>query len=38
MISLDTNMLGRLLTTDETIQLKAATQLLANFEGRKLSM
>jgi len=34
MIGLDTNVLVRLLTADETIQLKAATQLLASFEGQ----
>jgi predicted nucleic-acid-binding protein len=33
MIGLDTNVLVRLLTADEPIQLKAATQLLAHFEG-----
>ncbi len=34
MIGLDTNVLVRLLTADEAVQLKAATQLLARFEGR----
>lgn len=34
MIGLDANVLVRLLTADETIQLKAATQLLASFEGQ----
>ena len=34
MIGLDTNVLVRLLTADETIQLKAAIQLLAGFDGQ----
>jgi predicted nucleic-acid-binding protein len=34
MIGLDTNVLVRLLTADETIQLKAATQLLVSFVGQ----
>ena len=34
MIGLDANVLVRLLTADETIQLKAATQLLTGFEGQ----
>jgi predicted nucleic-acid-binding protein len=34
MIGLDANVLVRLLTADEPIQLKAATQLLASFDGQ----
>lgn len=33
MIGLDTNVLVRLLTADDTVQLKAATQLIQQFEG-----
>lgn len=34
MIGLDTNILVRLLTADDTAQLKAVTRLIADFEGR----